>query len=136
MPRLSKHEGRSRSRRLQVARCWRRALIFAFAISLTACGPEQHHEGHGGHLFGMGRGAHLYGMHHVALPLMNRALRMGLRGNRPRGFRRACADDVAKLCPTAKTRREERECLRDKQTSLSADCRAALERRRDPNREH
>jgi hypothetical protein len=53
---------------------------------------------------------------------------------RPRGLRRACADDVARLCPNAKTRRDERECLEGKQTSLGSDCKSALEHRREPAR--
>ena len=102
----------------------RRALLFALAMSLNACGPQGPHGGHGGHLFGMRHG----------LGLATRAVRLGARETRPRGFRRACADDVARLCPNAKTRRDERECLEGKQTSLSSDCKAALERRRQPAR--
>ena len=101
----------------------RRALLFSLAISLAACGPQG--GGHGaGHLFGMHRG----------LGLGMRAVRMGMRATRPQGFRRACADDVARLCQTAKTRRDERECLEGKQDSLSSSCKAALTHGRDTNR--
>ena len=100
------------------------ALLIALAISVNACGPQGPHGGHGGHLFGMGHG----------IGLAMRAARLGGREMRPRGFRRACADDVARLCPTAKSRREERECLEGKESTLSSDCKTALEHRRDPAR--
>jgi len=100
------------------------ALLFALAMSLTSCGPEQPRHGHAGHFFGMRHG----------FGLAMRGVRLGSREMRPRGMRRACADDVARLCPNAKARRDERECLEGKQNSLSADCKAALEHRRDPGR--
>ena len=99
-------------------------LSFALAISLTACGPEKPHGGHAGHFFGMRHG----------IGLLGRTARLGMRGTRQRGFRRACADDVGRLCPNAKTRRDERDCLEGKQNSLSTDCKAALERHREPAR--
>lgn len=99
-----------------------RGSLFALAISLNACGPEQPHGGHAGHFFGLRHG----------LGLGMRALRLGERGMRPRGFRRACEEDVARLCPAAKTRRDERECLKGKENSVSGTCKAALERRREP----
>lgn len=99
-----------------------RAFFLALAISLNACGPEPPHGGR-----------HFFGMRH-GLGLATRSMRLGAREMRPRGFRRACADDMARLCPDAKTRRNERECLEGKQTSLSSDCKAALERRRQPVR--
>jgi hypothetical protein len=91
-------------------------------MSLPACGPQEPHGGHAGHLFGMRHG----------LGLAMRGARLGMRGMRQRGFRQACADDVARLCANAKTRRDERQCLEGKQSSLSSDCKAALERRRAP----
>jgi hypothetical protein len=101
------------------------ALLLALAISLSACGPQGSHGGHGvGHLFGMRRG----------FGLATHAVRLGMRANRPQGFRRACADDVARLCQSAKTKRDERECLKGKEDSLSAACKAALDRRRQPER--
>src|SRR5436853_1545868 len=90
-------------------------FVLALTISLSACGPEQPHGGHGGHLFGM---------HHGGFGLARHGLRLGMREMRPRGFRRACASDVQRLCATATTRRDERQCLEGKQTSLSADCKA------------
>jgi hypothetical protein len=72
---------------------------------------------------------------HRGLGLGIRAVRMGMRATRPQGFRRACADDVARLCQSAKTRRNERECLKGKESSLSAECKTALDRRRQPERE-
>jgi hypothetical protein len=99
-----------------------RALLFALTMSLTACGPEQPHGGRAGHVFGMRHG----------LGLMTRGARLGMRGMRQRGFRQACAGDVTRLCPNAKTRRDERQCLEGKQTSLGSECKAALERRREP----
>lgn len=100
-------------------------LVFAAAIWLNACGPEQPHGGHAGHFFGM---------RHGGLGLATRAARLGMRGMRPRGMRRACADDVARLCANAKTRRDERDCLEGKQSSLSSDCKAAIEHRHEPGR--
>jgi hypothetical protein len=63
-----------------------------------------------------------------------RAVRMGMRATRPQGFRRACADDVARLCQSAKTRRDERECLKNKESSLSAACKSALDKGRQQER--
>ena len=100
-------------------------LSFALATSLNACGPEQPHGG--------GRAGHFFGMRH-GIGLLGRTARLGMRGTRQRGFRRACADDVGRLCPNAKTRRDERDCLEGKQNSLSTDCKAALERHRQPVR--
>jgi hypothetical protein len=101
-------------------RSWHAVFVFAASILLAAaCGPEQSHGGHGA-----------FGMRH-GLGLMTHAARLGMRGTRPRGFRRACADDAARLCPDAKRPRDMRECLQGKQNSLSADCKAALTRRRD-----
>ena len=98
-------------------------VVFALTVSLDACGPEGGR--HAGHMFGMRHGIGL-GM---------RAMRMGERGTRQRGgFRRACEADVTRLCPNAKSRRDERECLEGKQNSLSSDCKAALERRRGAER--
>lgn len=102
-------------------RRWHRLFVFAFAISLiTACGPEQPH-GHGG-----GHGGHFFGMHRGAFALGRHALRLGMRETRPRGFRRACAEDAARLCPTAQTRHDQRTCLEGKQNSLSAECKTAF----------
>jgi hypothetical protein len=70
-------------------------------------------------------------MHRLAMPLMQRGLRMGLRSARPLGFRRACADDVAKLCPNLASRRQERVCIQGKRDQLSSECREALDRRRE-----
>jgi hypothetical protein len=95
-------------------------------LAVSACGPSGGE--HGGH------GA--FGMHHLAAPLMHRALRMGLREARPRGFRRACEADVAKLCPGLSSRRQERECLEGKKDLASADCREAMDRRRERGNEH
>ena len=94
--------------------------VMLLLLGVSACGPS-----------GGGHGMHgTFGLHHLALPLMHRALRLGLREERPRGFRRACADDVGRLCPTAHSPREERECLETKRDALSQDCRAALDARR------
>lgn len=101
-----------------------RGALFALAVSLSACGPQEPHGGHAGHFFGMRHG----------LGLGMRAARLGAREMRPRGFRRACAGDVARLCPNAKTRRDERDCLDGKQNSLSSECKEALEHRREPGR--
>lgn len=111
---------------------WSRTIWAAFGASslivvLATCGPSGNGGGHAGHA--------LFGMHH-AFPLMNRALRLGLRGARERGgFRRACEADIARLCANARTRRDERDCLEDKRESLSADCRTALDTRRRRNEE-
>ena len=88
------------------------------SLALSACGPSGGE--HGGH------GA--FGMHHLAAPLLHHALRMGLRSQRPRGFRRACEDDAAKLCPSL-SRRQQRDCLQGKRAMLSNECREALDRR-------
>ena len=96
--------------------------VLTLATFLTACGPQEPHGGHAGHFFGMRHG----------LGLGMRAMRLGAREMRPRGFRRACEVDVARLCPNAKTRRDERECLAGKRSSLSNECKGALERRREP----
>ena len=98
--------------------------MVALAISLTACGPQEQHGGHAGHFLGMRHG----------LGLGMRAVRLGAREMRPKGFRRACEADVARLCPNARSRRDERECLEGKQSSLSGECREAFERRREPVR--
>jgi len=100
------------------------AALVALAISLNACGPQEQHGGHAGHFLGMRHG----------LGLGMRAVRLGAREMRPRGFRRACEGDVARLCPNAKTRRDERACIEGKQNLVSSDCRASLERRREPAR--
>lgn len=100
------------------------ALILLLTVS--ACGPSGGE--HGGH------GA--FGMHHLAAPLMHRAMRMGLREARPRGLRRACAEDVAKLCPNLGSRRQERDCLQGKRTMLSTECREALDRRLERDNTH
>jgi hypothetical protein len=103
------------------------AAVFALAISLSACGPQEPHGGHGGH------GGHFFGMPR-GFGLARHALRLGMRETRPRGFRRACANDVARLCPTARTRRDQRACLEGKENSLDADCKAALTHPRTDNR--
>jgi len=98
-----------------------------FALLLFGCGPSENGGRHAGHA--------LFGIHH-ALPLMNRALRLGLRGARGRGgFRRACAADVERLCASALSRREERLCLDEKRDQLSSDCRSALDARARRNEE-
>ena len=102
----------------------RRAFLFALVVSVCACGPQEPHGGHAGHLFGMRHG----------LGLGMRAARLGAREMRPRGFRRACEADVARLCPNAQTRRDERECLEVKKSSLGNECKAALDHRREPAR--
>lgn len=96
-----------------------RKSIAILLLALSACGPSGGE--HGGH------GA--LGLHHLAAPLMHRALRMGLRGAHPRGLRRACAEDIGKLCPGLSSRRQQRDCLQGKRAMLSADCREALDRR-------
>ena len=104
--------------------------LLALALLLAAevgCGPSA----------GGGHGAHgLLGVHHGALPLMNRALRMSLRAARPRGFRHACEGNVARLCPDAHSRREERRCLEEKISSVSAECKTVLETRRNGHRQN
>lgn len=93
-------------------------------LAIFSCGPSGgEHHGMGGH------GA--FGMHRLAAPLMHHALRMGLRNTRPRGFRRACMEDVAKLCPNIDQRRDQRECLEGKRAQLDTECREALDARRD-----
>jgi hypothetical protein len=92
--------------------------LLAFA---AGCGPSGG-EGHGAHA--------LFGMHRQALPLVGRALRLGMRGARSHGFRRACAEDVTRLCAHSETRRDERECLEQKRDQVSADCKSALDARR------
>jgi hypothetical protein len=88
-------------------------------IGAVGCGPSGTEHAHG-----------LMGMHHGALPLLNRAARLGMRGMRPHGgFRRACADDVERLCPKDDSRREQRECLEGKRESLSKECKEALDAR-------
>ncbi|HEX4158800.1 MAG TPA: hypothetical protein VHY79_10005 [Rhizomicrobium sp.] len=100
-------------------------LILPLLLAVSACGPSGgEHGGHGG-----------FGMHHLAAPLLHRGLRMGLREARPRGFRRACEQDVAKLCPNISSRRQQRQCLEGKRGLLSADCRAAMDRRREHGNE-
>lgn len=94
-------------------------MVAVCLLMIGSCGPSGGE--HGGH------GA--FGMHHLAAPLMHRAMRMGLRSARPRGVRRACAEDVAKLCPNMDRRREQRECLEGKRSLLSADCREAIDSR-------
>ena len=100
------------------------AILVVACIGAAGCGPQEgggaHHDGHG-----------LLGMHHGGLPLLHRAMRMGMRGTRARGFRRACADDMARLCPNAKSHRDERECLEGKRDSLEAECKTALDARRN-----
>jgi hypothetical protein len=89
-------------------------------LGVMGCGPSGGEHSHG-----------LFGMHHGALPLMNKALHLGMRGMRPHGgFRRACAEDVERLCPKSGSRREQRECLEGKRESLSAECKSALDDRR------
>lgn len=99
-----------------------RACLCATALlsllALSSCGRAGEH----------GAGALLH-MRHGALPLMTHALRLGMRGARPHGLRRACASDVSRLCPEARSRREERKCLEAKHDTLSADCRSALDER-------
>ncbi|HWY15645.1 MAG TPA: hypothetical protein VNX86_10960 [Rhizomicrobium sp.] len=105
------------------------AILVVACIGAAGCGPQEggsaHHGGHG-----------LLGMHHGGLPLLNRAMRMGMRGTRARGFRRACADDMARLCPNAKSHRDERECLEGKRDSLEAECKTALDARRNRGAEN
>jgi hypothetical protein len=96
-------------------------FLLLLLLAVSACGPSGGE--HGGH------GA--FGMHHLALPLMSHALRLGLREARPRGFRRACADDIARFCPTARSRREERQCIEAKRNEVSQECRTALDARRN-----
>jgi hypothetical protein len=100
--------------------CRSAAIFFALA-TVSACGPSGGE--HGGH------GA--FGVHHLAAPLLHRALRMGLREARPRGLRHACEEDVAKLCPNLASRRQERQCLEGKRDLVSSECREALDRRRE-----
>jgi hypothetical protein len=100
------------------------SVFLLTCICTVGCGPEG---GGGGHHGGHGS----FGMHHGGLPLLGRAVRMGMRGTRVRGFRRACADDVTRLCPNAKSRKEERLCLEGKRASLDEQCRAALDVRRN-----
>jgi hypothetical protein len=97
-------------------------FVLLALLSVSACGPSGgEHGGHGGH--------GILGLHHIAAPLMHHAMRMGLRGaTRQRGFRRACEDDAAKLCPSL-SRRQQRDCLQGKRTMLSTECREALDRR-------
>ncbi len=105
------------------------AILVVACIGAAACGPQEgggtHHGGHG-----------LLGMHHGGLPLLHRAMGMGMRGTRARGFRRACADDMARLCPSAKSHRDERECLEGKRDSLEAECKTALDARRNRGTEN
>ncbi len=102
------------------------ALLLLLCIGVMSCGPQ-----------GGGHGAHaLFGLHHAALPLMHRALRMGLRGTRGRGLRRACAEDVAQFCPNALAHREQRLCLDEKLQFLSADCKNAVQALRNRRREN
>jgi hypothetical protein len=100
------------------------AILVVACIGAAGCGPQEgggaHHGSHG--LFGMRHGG--------GLPLPHRAMRIGIRGTRARGFRRACADDMARLCPNAKSRRDERKCLEHKRDSLEAQCKTALDARR------
>ena len=102
------------------------ALSLLLLLAVSACGPSggEHGGGHGA-----------FGMHHLAAPLMHRALRMGLRSERPRGFRRACEEDAAKLCPSL-ARRQQRDCLQGKRTMLGADCREALDKRLERTNKH
>jgi hypothetical protein len=95
-------------------------------LAVSACGPSGGGRGGGHGGFGGGHGG--FGMHHMAVPLMSHALRLGMRETRPRGFRRACEDDAAKLC-SGLTRRQERDCLQGKRAMLSTECREALDRR-------
>jgi len=101
----------------------RRGKSAALLVLLAAfgCGPSGgEHGGHG-----------VFGLHHAALPLMSHALRLGMRGARPQGFRRACSEDIAKLCPNSGSRRRERDCLEEKRNLVSSECREALDRRRN-----
>lgn len=100
-----------------------RRPVFVFSLTvllfLSACGPSG--GGHGGHS--------IFGLHHIAAPLMHHAIRMGLHGaTRQRGFRRACEEDAAKLCPSL-SRRQQRDCLQGKRAMLSSECREALDKR-------
>ena len=105
------------------------AILVVACIGAAGCGPQEgggaHHGGHG-----------MFGMHYGGLPLLHRAMRMGMRGSRARGFRRACADDMARLCPNAKSHRDERECLEGKRDSLEAECKTALDARRNRGAEN
>ncbi|HWE06602.1 MAG TPA: hypothetical protein VG274_07825 [Rhizomicrobium sp.] len=105
------------------------AILVVACISTSGCGPQ---EGGGGHHGGHG----LFGMRHGGLPLLHHAMRLGMRGTHAHGFRRACADDVARLCPNAKSHRDERECLEGKRDSLGADCKTALDARRNTGAEN
>jgi len=49
----------------------------------------------------------------------------GDRGERG-GFRAACAADIQKFCANDEKRREQKECLRNNEDKLSADCKTAL----------
>jgi hypothetical protein len=106
------------------------ALVAGFAAQLciAGCGPSGEGAHHAGHA--------LLGMHHGGLPLLHRAIRMGMRGTRVRGIRRACADDKAKFCANSGSPREERKCLEDKRDSLSAECKNALDARRNKTRDN
>lgn len=74
----------------------------------------------------------MFGMHRGALPLMHHALRLGMRGARGNhNFRRVCAGDLAKFCAKEQMRREQRRCLEGKREMLSAECRTALDARRN-----
>ena len=57
--------------------------------------------------------------------------RMEERGGRHHGLRRACRDDIAKFCAADQTGRDRRTCLQTHLTELSADCKTAVEARKD-----
>jgi hypothetical protein len=113
-----------------------RTVPLLLLVAVSACGPSGGE--HGGH------GA-LGSRHNIALPLMHRAMRMGMHGamrmgmrsaTRQHGFRRACEADVAKLCSGLSSKRQERQCLEGKRDLVSADCREALEHRRERSNEN
>jgi hypothetical protein len=117
---MSDHdETRRRAAATRIGKMARSALcaVPLMCLGVAGCGPSGGEHGHG-----------LLGMRHGGLSLVNKAAHLGMRGMRPHGgFRRACAEDVERLCPKIDSRREQRECLEGKRESLSAECRTALD---------
>ncbi|HEX4078718.1 MAG TPA: hypothetical protein VHX61_07580 [Rhizomicrobium sp.] len=98
-------------------------ILLLIWLGASGCGRSGEHAAHG-----------MFGMQHLERPLLKGAMHLGMRGmrgTRSHGIRRACAGDVQRLCPKSGSRREERECLEGKRETVSAECRAALDARRN-----
>jgi hypothetical protein len=69
-----------------------------------------------------------------------RAVGHGMRGERGErgghgGIRRACEADIEQFCAADQKGRDRRECLQSHMDKLSADCKAAIEARKNRHRD-